>query len=108
MTTKWILPIKDFVFSGWCRNEAIRRLVEAEGEEMRSTIHRERQLLQYLRAGGWVRAYSLPSTPKLIEGLLHKAWIERRGAGGELCYRITDTGKEGIRSDLFVKAGELK
>ena len=38
--------------------------------------HRERQLMQYLRGGGWVKASTLPPGPRLIEGLLLKGWIE--------------------------------
>jgi hypothetical protein len=59
---------------------------------MTSANHRERQFMQYLRAGGWVKALTLPSNPKIIEGLLSKAWIEQRGTGSDLCYRITDKG----------------
>jgi hypothetical protein len=53
---------------------------------------RERQIMQYLRAGSWVRAVSMPSSPKVIEDLLGKAWIDRRGSGSDLCYRITAKG----------------
>jgi hypothetical protein len=59
---------------------------------MTSANHRERQLMQYLRAGGWVKAATMPSSPKVIEGLLSKAWIERRGTGSDLHYRITTKG----------------
>jgi hypothetical protein len=59
---------------------------------MMAANHRERQVMQYLRAGGWIKAGSMPSSPKVIEGLLNKAWIERCGAGSDLCYRITDKG----------------
>jgi hypothetical protein len=54
--------------------------------------HRERQLMQELRGAGWVKAIELPSSPRVIEGLLTKGWIEQRGAGNHLCYRITDKG----------------
>jgi hypothetical protein len=54
--------------------------------------HRERQLMQQLRGAGWVKAITLPSRPRIIEGLLGKGWIEQRGAGNDLCYRITDKG----------------
>jgi hypothetical protein len=59
---------------------------------MTSANHRERQLMQYLRAGGWVKASSMPSSPKVIEGLLSKAWIDQRGFGSDLCYQITPKG----------------
>jgi hypothetical protein len=54
--------------------------------------HPERQFMQHLRAGGWLKAATLPSSPKLIERLLNKAWIERCGTGKDLAYRITDKG----------------
>jgi hypothetical protein len=54
--------------------------------------HPERQLMQHLRSGGWQKAAALPSSPKLIGGLLNKGWIERRGTGKDLAYRITDKG----------------
>jgi hypothetical protein len=54
--------------------------------------HRERQLMQQLRGAGWVKATALPPSPRTIEGLLNKGWIEQRGAGSDACYRITDKG----------------
>jgi hypothetical protein len=59
---------------------------------MMSANHRERQIMQYLRAGGWVKAVTMPSSPKVIEALFSKAWIDRRGTGSNLCYRITAKG----------------
>jgi hypothetical protein len=54
--------------------------------------HRERQLMQHLRAGAWVKANMLPPSAKLIANLLDKGWIEQRGIGAELSYRITEEG----------------
>jgi hypothetical protein len=31
-------------------------------------------------------------SPTVIEGLLGKGWIEQRGGGNEICYRVTDEG----------------
>ncbi|MDB5608421.1 MAG: hypothetical protein JWP25_5321 [Bradyrhizobium sp.] len=53
---------------------------------------RERQFMQNLRAGGWVKANVAPAGAKLIERLLGKGWIERRGTGNDIYYRITDNG----------------
>ena len=39
-----------------------------------------------------MRAITLPAGPRTIEGLLNKAGIEQRGAGNDLCYRMTDKG----------------
>ena len=56
--------------------------------------HRERQIMQYLRNGGWVKATALPAGTRLIEGLLKKRWIEQQTTSetGEVYYRITEEG----------------
>ena len=54
--------------------------------------HRERQLMQHVSGGGWVKASMLPPSPTVISNLLDKGWIERQGSGAELAYRITATG----------------
>src|ERR1700694_5347790 len=41
--------------------------------------HRERQFMQHLRGGGWVKASAAPAGELLIINLLAKGWIERRG-----------------------------
>jgi hypothetical protein len=48
--------------------------------------------MQQLRGSGWVKATALPPSPRIIEGLLVKGWIEQGGSGNDLCYRITDKG----------------
>jgi hypothetical protein len=53
---------------------------------------RERQLMQHLRGAGWVKASALPSSPITLDGMIVKGWIEQRGEGTALCYRITDKG----------------
>jgi hypothetical protein len=70
------------------------RLVElrAEGKGEMTPNHRERQILQRLRGNGWVRALVLPASPKMIQMLLAKGWIEGQGSGNELAYRITEIG----------------
>jgi hypothetical protein len=55
--------------------------------------HHERQYMQHLRAGGWVKANLVPAGTKLIENLLAKGWIEKRGVtANEVSYRLTDKG----------------
>jgi hypothetical protein len=54
--------------------------------------HRERQLLQYLRGRGWVKAYLLPQHYKTLDGMLQKHWIEKAGEGRDLAFRITEQG----------------
>jgi hypothetical protein len=33
--------------------------------------------MQYLQVGGWQKANALPDSPRVIEKLLAKGWIER-------------------------------
>ena len=54
--------------------------------------HRERQLLQYLRGRGWVKAHLLPQHYKTLDGMLQKHWIEKAGEGRDVAFRITDLG----------------
>jgi hypothetical protein len=54
--------------------------------------HRERRLIQQLRGGGWLKATTLPSSQGSSVGLLGKGWIEQRGAGHAIRYRIADKG----------------
>jgi hypothetical protein len=39
---------------------------------------------------GWVKANAAPAGEQLIKNLLAKGWIERRGLGNELSYRLAD------------------
>jgi hypothetical protein len=63
-----------------------------KAKKMNVPNQRERQMMQELRGAGWVKAAALPPFPRTIDGLLNKGWIEQRGAGNDLCYRITDKG----------------
>lgn len=54
--------------------------------------HRERQFMQGLRNRGWVNAVELPDVRVTIRGLVERRWIERRGEGPSLEYRITKEG----------------
>jgi hypothetical protein len=47
--------------------------------------HPERQFMQHLRAGGWLKAATLPSGPKLIESLLNKGLPLRTDIAGSVC-----------------------
>jgi hypothetical protein len=66
------------------------RLKHAALVEMDVPRHPQREFMQPLRAGVWVKAAALPSSPKLIKGLINRGWIEQCGTGWELSYRITD------------------
>jgi DNA-binding PadR family transcriptional regulator len=55
--------------------------------------HLERQLMQYLERGGWVKASALPNSPAIFARLVAKGWIEREpGPTGGVMYRITEKG----------------
>jgi hypothetical protein len=57
--------------------------------------HRERQIMQYLRLGAWVRATALPAEELLVDGLVRKGWIEQDIiSSGETCYRMAPRGLE--------------
>src|ERR1700737_1194909 len=61
--------------------------------EMDVPNHRERQFLQFLRGSGWGKASGGQGGEKLIENLLAKGWIEKRGfTANEVSYRLTDKG----------------
>jgi hypothetical protein len=53
---------------------------------------RERQFMQHLRTGGWVKASAVPAGTKLVGRLLAKGWIERRGTANDIHCRLTDKG----------------
>jgi hypothetical protein len=54
--------------------------------------HPQRQFMQYLRTGAWIRAIDLPDRPKVVAGLVRNGWIERDGEGRNVSYRITRSG----------------
>jgi hypothetical protein len=45
----------------------------------------ERQFIERLQGAGWVKAFTLPSSPKVVENLLEKGWIEKDRIEGRLC-----------------------
>lgn len=54
--------------------------------------HPQRQFMQYLGSGAWVRAIDLPDRPKVVAKLVGNGWIERDGEGRNVSYRITRSG----------------
>jgi hypothetical protein len=50
--------------------------------------------MQQLRGRGWVNAIHLPNAVVTLRKLLEKRWIEKRGTGGSLSYRLTAEGME--------------
>jgi len=62
--------------------------------------HPERQVLNYLRSGGWMVLGKLrvPAGKRLIQAMEVKAWIELRGRGTEI--RITEAGEAAVRAPV--------
>lgn len=58
--------------------------------------------MQRLRGGDWISAFTLANSPKTIQNLLAKGWIESRGTAGELAYRLTDSGLEAKRTPVRI------
>jgi hypothetical protein len=63
---------------------------------MTFATHLERQFMQRLRGAGWVNASALPPSPRLVQTLLQKGWIETTKSGPKnvVLYRLTDEGLE--------------
>jgi hypothetical protein len=53
---------------------------------------RHRQFLELLRSGDWIKAASLPPSPREVAKLLENGWIEQRMRGNDLSYRMTIAG----------------
>jgi len=48
--------------------------------------------MQHLEGSGWVKAFTMRPSPRVVERLLTKGWIEQNLIEGQLCYRVTDQG----------------
>jgi hypothetical protein len=61
---------------------------------MTFATHLERQLMQRLRGAGWVNASALPPSPRLVQTLPQKGWIETAKSGPKnvVIYRLTEVG----------------
>lgn len=64
---------------------------------MKCANHRERQFMQHLRGASWVKAISLPNSPKLVQSLVDRGWIECRQADTGVSYRLT---KKGLKAKM--------
>ena len=70
-------------------------------KEMTHAKHRERQILQYLEAGGWIKASALPNSPSVMAKLLARGWIERKlGPSDRVLYRITEKGTAAKKAQI--------
>jgi hypothetical protein len=63
---------------------------------------RQRQFMQPLRSLSWMKAGELSESPTIVAKLLANGWIEKRGAGGSLEYRLTDTGLAALKAPVQV------
>ena len=61
---------------------------------MTFATHLERQFMQRLRGAGWLKASALPPSPRLVQTLLQKGWIETTKSGPKnvVLYRLTEKG----------------
>ena len=60
----------------------------------------QRHFMQYLRSGNWVRVSALPDSPNTKTKVVRFGWVERRGRGPEVCYRITESGLEALTAPI--------
>jgi len=60
---------------------------------MTFATHLERQFMQRLRGAGRVKASALPPSPRLVQTLRQKGWIETKSGPTEVVlYRLTEEG----------------
>ena len=60
----------------------------------------QRNFMQYLRSGSWVRVSALPDSPNTKAKLVKLGWVEQRGHGPEVCYRITEIGLAELKAPV--------
>ena len=60
----------------------------------------QRNFMQYLRKGNWVSIAALPDAPSTRSKVVELGWVEQRGGGPEVCYRITESGLEALRAPM--------
>lgn len=65
--------------------------------------HRERQIMQQLRDRGWVKAIEIVGGAVTLRRLIEKRWIESKGHGRDLTYRITEQGIAAKKSLIPIK-----
>jgi len=62
--------------------------------------HYQRNFMQYLRSGNWVSITALPDSPTTKATVVKFGWVEQRGRGPEVCYRITESGLEALKAPI--------
>jgi hypothetical protein len=65
--------------------------------------HHQRQFLQYLRGGGWVKVADVPDGPRVKPKLIELGWIIQRGVGPDAAFRITDLGLEELKAPIRMR-----
>jgi hypothetical protein len=58
----------------------------------------QRNFMQYLRSCNWVSITALPDSPSTRSKVVELGWVEQRGRGPEICYRITESGLEALKA----------
>ncbi len=72
---------------------------------MTFATHPERQVMQYLRGAGWIKARTLPRSVRTVKSLLQKGWIEKQHQGpkNEIFFRLTEKGLEAMKSPVPIQ-----
>jgi hypothetical protein len=60
----------------------------------------QRNFMQYLRSGSWVSVTALPDSPNTKAKVVKFGWVEQRGRGPDVCYRITETGLAALKAPI--------
>ena len=58
----------------------------------------QRNFMQYLRSGNWVSITALPDSPSTRSKVVDLGWVEQRGTGPEIWYRLTESGLEALKA----------
>jgi hypothetical protein len=62
--------------------------------------HYQPNFMQYLRSGNWVSITALPDSPTTKAKVVKFGWVEQRGRGPEVCYRITESGLAALKAPI--------
>ena len=62
----------------------------------------QRQLMQYLRAGGWVLVSKLPIAvgPRTLDQIVQNGWIEQQGSGPRSEIKLTPAGLVALQKPI--------
>ena len=71
---------------------------------MKPPNSRERQMMQRMRGVGWVKAFELPDSPRILATLIGKGWVECQRTENGPMYRLTELGLEAKKAPIGLKA----